>query len=77
MTDQEIIRPTDYQAATLAFRNHFATLAAGGRGSGKTFGMMLAIVDHARKYGPAAKILILREQWKSLLAPIIHDGHRI
>ncbi len=67
MTDQEIIRPTDYQAATLAFRNHFATLAAGGRGSGKTFGMMLAIVDHARKYGPAAKILILREQWKSLL----------
>jgi hypothetical protein len=58
--------PTRFQQAVLRFRGNCNILNAGGRGSGKSFGMMLDLLDHMRQHGPDARPLVLREQWASL-----------
>jgi hypothetical protein len=58
--------PTPFQEAVLRFRNHCNILNAGGRGSGKSFSMMLDVLDHLRVLGPIARPLVLREQWQAL-----------
>ena len=57
------VKPTDFQTTVLRYRGHFNVMNAGGRGSGKTFGMLLAVLDHLRLHGSAARPLVLREQW--------------
>lgn len=64
MTDG--LRPTAYQDKVLAFRQHCNILQAGGRGSGKSHGMCLDLVDHCRVFGRLASPLVTREQWSSL-----------
>ena len=60
------VEPTDFQAAVLRFRDHANIMSAGGRGSGKTFGMCLHVVDHCRFFGPDAAPLVTRESWSGL-----------
>lgn len=66
MTDMTSVAPTNAQVAVLRYRGHFNILNAGGRGSGKTFGMLLAVLDHLRLHGGDARPLVLREQWLAL-----------
>ena len=58
--------PTIFQQAVLRFRGHCYIMNAGGRGSGKTFGMILDLLDHCRGFGADARPLVLREQWLGL-----------
>ncbi|MPY74912.1 MAG: hypothetical protein GEU87_11680 [Alphaproteobacteria bacterium] len=60
------VTPTSFQQAVLRFRGHCNVLNAGGRGSGKSFSMMLDLLDHMREHGPDARPLVLREQWAGL-----------
>ena len=63
---ETIIAPTPYQAACLHYRPHVGVMSAGGRGSGKSFGMLLAVVKHLEEFGVDAKPLVTREQWGAL-----------
>jgi len=58
--------PTTFQQAVLRFRSHCNILNAGGRGSGKTFSMLLHLLDHMRDHDVDARPLVLREQWSAL-----------
>lgn len=60
------IAPTDFQSKVLAFRNHAAIMDAGGRGSGKSFCMILDLISHCADFGDIARPLVLREQWAAL-----------
>lgn len=60
------VGPTQFQQAVLRFRGHCNILNAGGRGSGKSFSLMLDLLDHMRQHGPDARPLVLREQWAGL-----------
>ncbi|MBL8548733.1 MAG: phage terminase large subunit [Hyphomonadaceae bacterium] len=66
MRTDEGLAPTPMQAKTLAFRQHCNILNAGGRGSGKSFGFLLDIVDHCRDFGADARPLVVRESWAGL-----------
>jgi hypothetical protein len=67
MTDTDAITPTPFQEAVLRYRGHCNIMNAGGRGSGKSFSMMLDVIDHLAILGPVARPLVLREQWAGLL----------
>lgn len=58
--------PTRFQQAVLRFRGHANIMNAGGRGSGKTFGLCLDLIDHCRQHGPDARPLVVRESWSGL-----------
>ena len=60
------VTPTRFQQAVLKFRGHCNILNAGGRGSGKSFGMMLDLLDHCRQHGADARPLVARESWGGL-----------
>ncbi len=61
------IEPTPLQAGILAYRSHVMGIASlGGRGSGKSVGLQLDVIDHCRLYGPDAVVLVTREQWAAL-----------
>jgi len=60
------ISPTGFQQAVLKFRGHCNILNAGGRGSGKSFCMMLDLLDHCRQHDVSARPLVLRESWAGL-----------
>ena len=62
----DVVIPTRFQQAVLRFRGHCNILNAGGRGSGKSFSMMLDLLDHCRQHGSNARPLVLREQWAGL-----------
>ena len=55
------IKPTQFQSAVLQYRGHCGIINAGGRGSGKSFSLLLDVIDHCRDFGPDAKPLVLRE----------------
>jgi hypothetical protein len=59
------IEPTQFQARVLAFREHANILNAGGRGSGKSFSLLLDLLDHTQD--PSARPLLLRESLGGLL----------
>lgn len=61
-----VVAPTRFQQAVLRFRSHCNIVNAGGRGSGKSFSMMLDIIDHCRDFGPDARPLVTRESWSGL-----------
>lgn len=61
------IAPTQFQTAVLRFRNHCNILNAGGRGSGKTYSMILDLLGHCVDFGPDARPLVTRESWNGLL----------
>ncbi len=61
-----LVAPTRFQQAVLRFRGHCNILNAGGRGSGKTFSMVLDLLDHCREHGPDARPLVVRESWGGL-----------
>ena len=60
------IAPTRFQQAVLKFRGHVNILNAGGRGSGKSFSLILDLIDHCRQHGADARPLVLRESWAGL-----------
>ena len=60
------IAPTPFQQAVLRFRGRCNILNAGGRGSGKSFSLVLDLLDHCRRLGPDARPLVLRESWAGL-----------
>lgn len=62
MTD---IIGTPYQQAVLKWRP-ISIANCGGRGAGKTWAMLIAIIDHCREHGPTARPLVLRESWLGL-----------
>lgn len=66
MKTNAAIAPTLFQQAVLRFRKHCMIVNAGGRGSGKTFSLLLHVLDHCRDLGPDARPLVLREQWSAL-----------
>lgn len=61
-----MIEPTPFQSRILKIPEVWNVLLAGGRGGGKTHGMALRVLRHLHKYGPAAKVLIVRENYKGL-----------
>jgi hypothetical protein len=63
---QTAVQPTPVQARTLAFRGFCNILDSGGRGSGKSFGFVLDILDHCRDFAQEARPLVLRESWAGL-----------
>ncbi|MDP2295465.1 MAG: phage terminase large subunit [Pseudolabrys sp.] len=62
------IQPTEWQSRVLKIPEVWNLLLEGGRGPGKTHAMALRILRHLTKYGTAAKVLILRENYKGLQA---------
>lgn len=63
---QQQIAPTRFQQAVLQYRGHCNILNAGGRGSGKSFSMILDLIDHCNELGDEARPLVTREQWAAL-----------
>ncbi len=61
----EKIEPTEHQKKVLGFRDVVNILSAGGRGSGKTFGLMMGVLAQLEKY-PDARPLVVRETWLAL-----------
>ena len=61
------IEPTRFQRLLLAIPEGINICCAGGRGGGKTFGILLRILAHVDKYGPRARVLIVRRRLKSLI----------
>jgi len=61
------VAPTQFQTAVLRFRNHCNILNAGGRGSGKTYSLMLDLLGHMVDFGPDARPLVTRESHNGLL----------
>ena len=48
LTTDQAIRPSAYQAKVLAFRGHCGIVAGGGRGGGKSFALLLDVLDHCQ-----------------------------
>lgn len=65
--EQSLIEATDFQTAVLRWRRVCYIVNAGGRGSGKSFAMLLCILDHARELGRSARPLVVRESHNGLL----------
>ena len=61
-----LVAPTPFQQAVLRFRDHANIMNAGGRGSGKSFSLVLDLLDHCRVFGPSASPLVVRESWSGL-----------
>lgn len=61
-----VVAPTHFQQAVLRFRSHCHIVNAGGRGSGKSFSMVLDLIDHCRDFGADARPLVTRESWGGL-----------
>lgn len=55
-----------WQARLLLLPEELDLLLAGGRGGGKTFAVLIAILRHAVQYGSAARVLVLRRTYKAL-----------
>jgi len=60
------IQPTQKGTLILSFRSN-NLFSVGGRGSSKSFTMMLDCLDHCQDFGPDARPLVLREGWAGLL----------
>lgn len=60
------VEPTTYQKAVLRYRGHCGIVNAGGRGSGKSFSMLLDLLAHLKEFGHEARPLVLRESWGGL-----------
>src|SRR3954470_6547371 len=58
--------PTPLQARVLEIPEAWSICLAGGRGGGKTYSVALLGIRHLFKYGSAAKVLLIRESYKSL-----------
>jgi len=61
MSKSDAIRPTKFQEAVLRYRGHCGIMNAGGRGSGKSFSLLLDLLSHCVDFGENAKPLVLRE----------------
>lgn len=61
------IAPTKFQQAVLRFRTHCNILNAGGRGSGKSFSLILDLLGHCVDFGDSARPLVTRESHAGLL----------
>jgi hypothetical protein len=58
------ISPTNFQQAVLRFRDHVGIMNAGGRGSGKTFSLIIDLIDLCQN--PGETPLVIRESWAGL-----------
>lgn len=61
------IAPTEFQQSVLRYRGTCGIVNAGGRGSGKSFSLILDLLDHCREFGEDAKPLVTRESHGGLL----------
>ena len=73
------IGPTRFQQAVLRFRGHCNIVNAGGRGSGKSFCMMLDLIDHCRDFGPdeLAKLLPVLGEAETAVEQLERRGHTL
>ena len=55
------IKPTKFQQAVLQFRSLCGIINAGGRGSGKSFTLLLDLLGHCRDFDELARPLVMRE----------------
>jgi hypothetical protein len=62
------IQPSDFQRKVLAIPEVWSVALLGGRAGGKTHGACQRATRHLAKYGSHAKVLIVRETYKGLLA---------
>lgn len=60
------ISPTEFQSDILSAPEDHHLFLGGGRGGGKTFGVILLIIDHVQRYGAVARVLITRKRQRSL-----------
>jgi hypothetical protein len=60
------VKPTAFQTKVLLIPHEWNVLLAGGRGAGKSTALCLRAIRHLVKFGSGAKILIIRESYKSL-----------
>jgi len=61
------IQPTKKGELILSFRGMCNIMSVGGRGSSKSFTMMLDILSHCQEFGADGRPLVLREGWAGLL----------
>jgi len=61
------ITPTRFQSAVLEWRAHCNILNAGGRGSGKSFALILDLLAHCHDFGEDARPLVTRESHAGLI----------
>lgn len=66
LTTEPSIAPTPKGALILGFRS-MNICSVGGRGSSKTFTLMLDILAHCEDFGPDARPLVMRGDWAGLL----------
>ncbi|MEO0566702.1 MAG: hypothetical protein AAF066_03150 [Pseudomonadota bacterium] len=66
LTTEPSIAPTKKGALILGFRS-MNICSVGGRGSSKTFTMMLDILAHCEEFGADARPIVLRGDWAGLL----------
>jgi hypothetical protein len=60
------VAPTPWQSQVLQIPEAWNIALPGGRGGGKSYGVGLETLRHLTKYSAAAKVLVLRENYKGL-----------
>ena len=67
MLDQpQRITPTPWQARVLSVPEAFDLFLGGGRGGGKTYGLLLLILRHVETYGELARVLVTRRNFPDM-----------
>ena len=61
------IEPTPWQSQVLAVPETIDLFLGGGRGGGKSFGLLLLILRHIEQYESNARILFIRRNYRDLL----------
>ena len=62
----ERIEPTQLQARVLAIPETYDIALTGGRGGGKTFGVLLLILRHVETHGRNARVLVVRKNFPDM-----------
>lgn len=62
----EALAPTHYQSRMLAVPERWSIVACGGRGGGKTMGVLFLVLRHVETYKENARVLVVRRTYKSL-----------
>lgn len=60
------IEPTAFQQAVLTVPEHIDLFLGGGRGGGKTHGVLFIVTRHVETYGSHARVLVVRKNFPDL-----------
>jgi hypothetical protein len=66
MSATNVIKPTPFQSAVLSVPEDMFIFLGGGRGGGKSFGLIFTILRHCDQYKNRARVLVTRRRLKSL-----------